>query len=55
MHYASCPLGHSKLETTARYARVATGLISAVESPLDELSLPPVRRMKRKTKKKIAR
>jgi integrase/recombinase XerD len=26
------------LETTARYARVATGLISAVESPLDRLS-----------------
>ena len=31
-------LGHSKLETTARYARVATGLISSVESPLDQLS-----------------
>ena len=31
-------LGHSKLTTTARYARVATGLISAVESPLDALS-----------------
>ena len=30
-------LGHDKLETTARYARVATGLISAVESPLDAL------------------
>lgn len=33
-------LGHSKLETTARYTRVATGLISAVESPLDQLNLP---------------
>ena len=31
-------LGHDKLETTARYARVATGLISSVESPLDRLS-----------------
>ena len=31
-------LGHEKLTTTARYARVATGLISAVESPLDALS-----------------
>ena len=30
-------LGHEKLETTARYARVATGLITAVESPLDQL------------------
>jgi hypothetical protein len=28
------------LETTARYTRVATGLITAVESPLDRLSLP---------------
>jgi integrase len=27
-------LGHDKLETTARYTRVATGMISAVESPL---------------------
>ena len=33
-------LGHDKLETTARYARVATGLISAVESPLDRLDMP---------------
>ena len=38
MHYDSCPLGHDKLDTTARYARVATGLISSVESPLDQLS-----------------
>jgi integrase/recombinase XerD len=28
-------LGHSKLTTTARYARVATGMIAAVGSPLD--------------------
>ena len=33
-------LGHEKLETTARYTRVATGLITAVESPLDQLSAP---------------
>jgi integrase/recombinase XerD len=33
-------LGHEKLETTARYVRVATGLITAVESPLDLLSRP---------------
>lgn len=31
-------LGHTKLETTARYARVATGMIASVESPLDVLS-----------------
>ena len=30
-------LGHHKLETTARYARVATGMIAAVGSPLDDL------------------
>lgn len=33
-------LGHDKLETTARYARVATGMISKVESPLGDLSKP---------------
>jgi integrase/recombinase XerD len=33
-------LGHTKLDTTARYAHVATGMISAVESPLDQLARP---------------
>ena len=33
-------LGHEKLETTARYTRVATGHIKAVESPLDRLDMP---------------
>jgi hypothetical protein len=28
------------LDTTARYTRVATGTIAAIESPLDLLSLP---------------
>ena len=40
MHYDSCPLGHDKLDTTARYTRVATGMIARIESPLDLLSLP---------------
>jgi site-specific recombinase XerD len=39
-------LGHHKLETTARYARVATGMIAAVDSPLDDLG---ARRKRRKT------
>ena len=33
-------LGHDKLDTTARYTRVATGLIAGIESPLDLLSQP---------------
>ena len=31
-------LGHDKLDTTARYARVATGMIAGIESRLDLLS-----------------
>jgi len=42
-------LGHDKLDTTARYTRVATGLIAAVESPLDLLSEP--RKKPRKPRK----
>lgn len=30
-------LGHDKLETTARYAFVATGMIAGIQSPLDDL------------------
>jgi integrase/recombinase XerD len=41
-------LGHDKLDTTARYTRVATGLIASIESPLDRLSQP--RKKPRKTK-----
>ena len=43
-------LGHDKLDTTARYARVATGLIAGIESPLDRLSQP-----RKKSKKAKAR
>jgi integrase/recombinase XerD len=33
-------LGHDKLDTTARYTRVATGMIANIESPLDLLAQP---------------
>ena len=33
-------LGHHKLDTTARYTRVATGMIARIESPLHLLSKP---------------
>jgi integrase/recombinase XerD len=33
-------LGHDKLETTARYTHVATGMIAGIKSPLDLLSQP---------------
>jgi integrase/recombinase XerD len=42
-------LGHDKLDTTARYTRVATGMIAGVESPLDLLSQP--RKKARKSRK----
>src|SRR6202011_138272 len=42
-------LGHDKLATTARYTRVATGMIAGVESPLDLLSQP--RKKPRKSRK----
>ena len=42
-------LGHSKLDVTARYTRVATGMIAEIESPLDRLS-PATRKKRRKPK-----
>jgi integrase/recombinase XerD len=33
-------LGHGKLDTTARYTHVATGMIANIESPLDLLAQP---------------
>jgi integrase/recombinase XerD len=43
-------LGHEKLETTARYLHVATGMISAVESPLDRLARPKHKKPKKADK-----
>jgi site-specific recombinase XerD len=41
-------LGHDKLDTTARYTRVATGMIAGIESPLDLLSQPRKKPKKRR-------
>jgi hypothetical protein len=38
VHYGSCPLGHAKLDTTARYAHVASKVLREVTSPLDLLT-----------------
>src|ERR1700742_219071 len=43
-------LGHDKLETTARYTRVATGMIAKIESPLAGLNAPRRRRGKQDSK-----
>jgi integrase/recombinase XerD len=44
-------LGHDKPETTARYTRVAIGMIAKIESPLAGLNAPRRRRAKRDTEK----
>jgi len=46
-------LGHDKLDTTARYTRVATGIIANIESPLDLLSQP--RKKPKKAKEKSSK
>jgi site-specific recombinase XerD len=43
-------LGHDKLDTTARYTRVATGMIAKIESPLDTLTKPKKRSKRKNTK-----
>jgi site-specific recombinase XerD len=46
-------LGHDKLDTTARYTRVATGRIAAIVSPLDQLG-GQQKPLKRKAKPRAA-
>jgi len=48
-------LGHEKLDTTARYTRVATGLIARIESPLARLTTPRHRQATRDAGKSPAR
>jgi integrase/recombinase XerD len=48
-------LGHDKLETTARYTRVATGIIAKIESPLARLNARRHRRVRRNTEEPPAR
>jgi site-specific recombinase XerD len=43
-------LGHDKLDTTARYTRVATGMIAGIESPLDLLSSRSRKKPKKNSK-----
>ena len=45
-------LGHDKLDTTARYTRVATAMIAGIESPLDLLS-PPLKKPRKNKKEPL--
>ena len=47
-------LGHDKLDTTARYTRVATGMIANIKSPLDLLSQPRKKPRKRREDRPLA-
>jgi integrase len=37
-------LGHSRIDTTARYTKVSTHVIAGTPSPLDALGCPPRRK-----------
>src|SRR5262245_12479132 len=54
IRYIQALLGHSKLDTTARYLRVATGRIAAIDSPLKRLGAKQCRLKKKRQSPKAA-
>jgi site-specific recombinase XerD len=54
IRYIQAVLGHSKLDTTARYTRVATGRIAAIDSPLKRLGAKQRRLNKKRRSRKAA-
>jgi integrase/recombinase XerD len=54
IRYIQTLLGHAKLETTARYMRVATGRIAAIDSPLKQLGCKHRRLSKKRRSPKAA-
>jgi site-specific recombinase XerD len=54
IRYIQALLGHSKLDTTARYTRVATGRIATIDSPLKQLGSKHRRLRKKRRSPKAA-
>ena len=54
IRYIQALLGHSKLDTTARYTRVATGRIATIDSPLKKLGSKHCRLRKKRRGPKAA-
>jgi len=54
IRYIQAVLGHSKLDTTSRYTRVAPGRIAAIDSPLKRLGAEQRRLKKKRRSRKAA-